>query len=223
MQTGKGLVNEIQLQEERAVHISCSPALIPAPGQYLLAQAESETDSPLPLSIFASGTTPKGFFVAAPTPAHWALGSQINLRGPLGRGFQIPNTAKKIALINLNNNLNSLLALLQQAISLNKEITLITQTKPETLPSEIEILSPENTSEAIRWADYVAASLDRNQISTFAEKVPTEAHIYTQLLINSEIPCAGLAECGVCAIRTRKSWLTTCKDGPVFNLSELLN
>jgi hypothetical protein len=44
------------------------------------------------------------------------------------------------------------------------------------------------------------------------------------------MPCAGLGECGICAINTstgsvhrlQKDYKLTCKDGPVFDLKMLL-
>jgi hypothetical protein len=43
-----------------------------------------------------------------------------------------------------------------------------------------------------------------------------------QVLIHTPMPCAGLAECGVCAVRDRHDWKMACKDGPVFIMKDLL-
>jgi len=43
-----------------------------------------------------------------------------------------------------------------------------------------------------------------------------------QVLVVTPMPCGGLAECGVCAFTTRRGWKMACKDGPVFDLSELI-
>jgi hypothetical protein len=36
------------------------------------------------------------------------------------------------------------------------------------------------------------------------------------------MPCAGLADCGVCAVELRRGWKLACKDGPVFDLRDIL-
>ncbi|HEY2981045.1 MAG TPA: hypothetical protein VGJ22_07690, partial [Anaerolineales bacterium] len=82
--------------------IICPPELIPAPGQYTLAQPGSlhaHADAPLPVSVFLAGPAPGGFLAAPPLPADWNPGATLRLRGPLGRGFSIPISARRIALI----------------------------------------------------------------------------------------------------------------------------
>ena len=44
----------------------------------------------------------------------------------------------------------------------------------------------------------------------------------TQVLIQTPIACGGLAECGVCAVQARRGWKMACKNGPVFELEELI-
>jgi hypothetical protein len=36
------------------------------------------------------------------------------------------------------------------------------------------------------------------------------------------MPCSALAECGVCSLRQRRGWKMICREGPVFELGELL-
>jgi hypothetical protein len=42
-----------------------------------------------------------------------------------------------------------------------------------------------------------------------------------QILIHTSMPCGGIAECGVCALRTEDDWKLICKEGPVFDLREI--
>ena len=76
---------------------SCPPNLIPSPGQYLLAGDGS--DSPLPVPLFHTDSAPQGFLAAAPVPDWWHPGLELSLRGPLGRGFTLPVSARKVGLI----------------------------------------------------------------------------------------------------------------------------
>ena len=44
----------------------------------------------------------------------------------------------------------------------------------------------------------------------------------SQVLVLTDMPCGGLAECGVCAVDLKRGWKLACMHGPVFALSELL-
>ena len=42
-----------------------------------------------------------------------------------------------------------------------------------------------------------------------------------QVLVRTDMPCRGIGECGLCAVRTTRGWQHACTDGPVFQLKEL--
>lgn len=221
MHVAKGLIDEIFIQDNRAAHITCPPILIPAPGQYLLAQAETETDSPLPLPVFSSGTSARGFYAAPPLPPTWRPGLELNLRGPLGHGYNLPASARKLALLELDSYNSGLFSLLEPALARNMEVTLVTAASHPSLPASIEILPPESLAEAARWADTVAASLARDHLPALKNQLPREAAAFTQVLVHTDMPCGALAECSVCAVHHARGWLLACKDGPVFPLEHI--
>jgi hypothetical protein len=89
--TGKGLIAELILQDGYSyARLTCPESLIPAPGQYLLAGDAS--DSALPVPIFYTDSAPEGFLALAADG--WKPGDELHLRGPLGRGFSLPSTAR---------------------------------------------------------------------------------------------------------------------------------
>src|SRR3972149_7391694 len=96
MKIGEGQLHEIYL--DSGARITCPPELIPAPGQYLLAHARG-SDSPLAVPIFFSDSAPNGFRSAPLVNSTWLPGTRLNLRGPLGHGFSISASARKVALI----------------------------------------------------------------------------------------------------------------------------
>ena len=68
MQLSRAKLVEILLEAGLAGgRFLCPPALIPAPGQYLLAHIPG-SDSPLPVPVFNVGPAPGGFIAAAPLP-----------------------------------------------------------------------------------------------------------------------------------------------------------
>ncbi len=221
MHLAKGLIDEIFIQGYRAAHVSCPPTLIPAPGQYLLAQADSDPGSPLPYPVFASEVTSRGFYAAAPLPPGWLPGTSLNLRGPLGHGFDLPASARKLALLEVDRHNAGLFGLLEPALKRSMEITIVTQSSYPDLPASIEILPAEGLAEAARWADLVAASLSREHLPALKQQLPRETLAYAQALIHTNMPCGALAECGICAVHHARGWLLACKDGPVFPLNQL--
>ncbi len=238
MHTGIGRIDETFIQAGHAARITCAPNLVPAPGQYLLAHALSEPDAPLPHSVFLAGSHPRGFYAAHPLPVAWTPGTELTLRGPLGRGFHLPASAQKIALAALGQNCSRLFALLEPALAQKAEITLLTDTPPEGLPPAIEILPLTALAETVRWADYLAIDAPRAAITALQDLFfPDSQQPYSgytlppplppvscaaEILIDTPLPCGGMAECGVCAIhRKERDWLV-CQEGPVFDLKALL-
>lgn len=221
MHTGIGRIDETYIQAGRAARITCAPNLVPAPGQYLLAHALSEPDAPLPHPIFMAASHPRGFYAAQPLPVAWTPGTQLSLRGPLGRGFHLPASARRVALAAFGGNCSRLFSLLEPALAQKAEITLLAETPPDGLPPAIEILPLAALDETVQWSDYLAIDIPRAFIATIQTRLE---HIHQnfisgcamEILVETPLPCGGVAECGVCAIHTQKGYRLACKEGPVF-------
>ncbi len=223
MQTGKGQVNElVLLYGLRNVRISCAEPMIPAPGQYLLASDGSDAPLSAPLSYTESAP---GGFIAAPAPDSWNPGMEIFLRGSLGNGFKLPATARKIVLVAFEPALTHLRALIPIALKQGASLVVVADFHTEDLPPEVEVQPLAALGEILTWADYAAFSVSRGALPSMMEllrklnqtAMPRDA----QVLIQTPVPCGGLAECGVCAVTTRAGWKMACKDGPVFDLREI--
>ncbi len=251
MHSGTGQIDETFIQAcpevrgiGRAARITCAPNLVPAPGQYLLAHAPSEPDSPLPHPVFLAASHSRGFYAAQPLPVSWTPGTRLTLRGPLGRGFRLPATSRRAALAAFGGNPSRLLALLEPALAQKAEITLLADTPPDGLPPAVEILPLTALADTITWADYLAIDAPRAALAAIQETLfpdspapysgytpnlaakpfPTAAFIgcATDILVETPLPCGGMAECGACAIPSRRGTLLACKDGPVFDLKSVL-
>ncbi len=221
MHTGKGRIDEIFIQDGRAGRISCPPALIPAPGQYLLAHADADWAAPLPHPVFKAGNAAGGFIACAPLPAHWTPGTELNLSGPLGRGFSLPAHAKKVALASFSSTCSRLLSLLEPALAQSAEITLLTDTPPENLPPSLEILPLAVLNETLAWADMLAIDLPSSKLFSLLRLCRDQFNqIETQILVETALPCGGMAECGACAIQIPGAYWLACKDGPVFQVKD---
>ena len=227
-----GKISElILLDGHPAARIECSPGLIPAPGQYLLAHAE-DSDAPVATAVFAARTLahPRqnggdGFVAAGPMPASWLPGTCLHLRGPIGRGFTVPASARRIALVAFDGSSSALLPLLDTAFQQDAAVTLVCEHAPEDLPLQVEIQPMSALIDSLQWADYVACESNRESLCSLKEKLarPLSWKLgLLQVLVRTPMPCGGLAECGVCAVKVRGGYRLACEDGPVFDFNDLL-
>jgi dihydroorotate dehydrogenase electron transfer subunit len=246
MHTGNGQVVELILEDGlQLVRLACPSNLIPSPGQYLLAGAGS--DSPLPVSLFYTDSAPQGgsmapwqHFIAAAHPSNaWIPGRELFLRGPLGRGFTVPSSCRKIGLIAFDASAARLNGLIRPALQREAAVVLVSASTPDHLPDEVEIQPMSALEDVVEWADYVACDVSRENISQMRERLKKMDQIMlgkaraakpsqsehgrngAQILIHTPVPCGGIAECGVCAVRLKSGWKLACVDGPVFDWSEL--
>jgi len=224
MYTGKGQVVELILENGlRHARISCAVKLIPAPGQYLLAGAASQADL-LPVSLFSTESTLKGFTACAPVPETWTPGTELTLRGPLGHGFALPPSAQKVALITYDDSPARLQGLLHVALKQGAAIVLVCDSSESQLPDDVEVQPLSALGEVLEWADYTAFDVARENLFELKQMIGGQTQMpaknEAQVLIHTMMPCGGVAECGVCAVTLKSNWKLTCKDGPVFDWGE---
>lgn len=202
----------------------CSPNLIPAPGQYLLAH-DPASPAPLPVPVFSAGSAPGGFLVAPPLPFTWRPGISLSLRGPLGHGFSLPDLARRVVLVALGETVARLNPLLEVALGQGASVVLVSDLGLTDLPPEVEIQPVAALAGVAKWADSMAFDLPRESLPGLREKLGLAAQpgvkCEAQVLVTTPMPCGGIAECGVCAVTVRRGWKMACKDGPVFNLVDL--
>ena len=208
-----------------AARITCPPTLIPAPGQYLLAH-DPASDDPLAVPVFSAGTAPDGFLASPPLPRAWSPGMTLSLRGPLGHGFVLPPTVRRVALAALDASPACLLALLAPALAQDASVSLVCDAPPDDLPDDVEIHPLAALSDICDWADFLALHLPRESLPGLRERLGHGKQLklprVAQALIVTPMPCGGLAECGVCCVNVKNGERLACKDGPVFDLADLL-
>jgi len=232
MHTGKGQILELILQDGlRLARIACPQNMIPAPGQYLLASDAS--DSPLPVPLYYTDSTPEGsamapwrhFISAPPLPETWMPGRQIFLRGPLGRGFAIPVSARKIALVAYDDAPLRFRGLIRPALKQVAAVVLVTDFAVDNLSDEVEAQPLSALQDVFAWADFAAFDVARVNLFELRERLKAmkqlPAACEAQILIRTAVPCGGVADCGVCGVNLKSSWQLACKDGPVFDLREI--
>jgi hypothetical protein len=227
MRTYPGQVIELQADHlgRPTVRIACPAAAIPAPGQYLKAYAPQVGSEVLPVILFAAETTSGGFRAVPPVPAVWLPGTVLNLCGPLGNGFRFEWNVHRLALAALGD-VSRLACLIPPALEQGMDVTLFTDMPALRLPASVEVSPLSALPEALAWADLLALDSPLERLSGLRsilglnpdQPLPCPA----QVLIATAMPCAGLADCGVCAVHTRRGWKLACQDGPVFSLNDLM-
>jgi hypothetical protein len=227
MSTGKGKVLELILRDGcRHVRIVCPPGLIPAPGQYLLAGDGS--DAPLPVPLFHTDSAPQGFTAIASVPDSWRPGLELHLHGPLGRGFALPSSARRIGLVAFDDKRSSparLRGLIQPALKQAAAVVLVCNSIPDSLPDDVEVQPLSVLQDIVEWADYLALDVARANLDQLRERLGKLKQLAAgkdaQVLVRTPVPCGGVADCGICAVNLKSDWKLACKDGPVFNWSEV--
>jgi len=224
MYTGKGQIVELILENGfRHARISCAGNLIPSPGQYLLAGTASQSDL-LPVSLFSTESTSESFIASAPIPENWTPGTELTLRGPLGRGFALPPSARKVALVAFDDSPARLQGLMRMALKQGAAVVLVCDLNESYVPDEVEVQPLSALGEVVAWADYVAFDVAREKLFDLKEMIGGQNQISikgeAQVLIRTAMPCGGVAECGVCAVTLKSGWKMACKDGPVFDWGE---
>ncbi len=232
--TGKISLIQIEPDGKRSAQFDCDPKVLPKAGQYLGAYNPNEQETVLGCSLFPMGL-PSSMEVApnvssvrlGPIPRTWHPGSTLELRGPLGHGFNLPPAVNSLGLIALGESAGRLLPLIPLALANNVDIAIFSDATLPPLPPVVEIRALEDLPEAIAWADFLAIDLPLENIPDLRKTLQLGPHDYlpcpAQVLVTTPMPCAGIAECGVCAVLGRKKgYSLTCKDGPVFNLNQLV-
>ncbi len=198
----------------------------PEAGQYLLASAPEDEAEPLPVTLFPSGWAGSDLLAAPPLPENWSAGMELWLRGPLGKGFSLPATARRVALAGLDECVFRLLPLVGQSLKQGADVALYCDsTVPLDLPLAVEVLPLSQLTGAPPWADYLALDLPYRRLGQLNALLGLEhdqrCPCVAEVLIYTPMPCGGQADCGVCAVRTSGGWRLACKDGPVFGLNIL--
>jgi len=231
--TGIIKVIEIDGNGEIAAKIDCPKTSTPTPGKYLLAYNPEEPDSAASQVLFPVGLTGglegNGPPLLGPVPPSWVPGTALHLRGPYGNGFQFPQNLRRLALAVIGGSSSRLLPLIPAALESGVDVTIFTAEHAFTsssLPAAVEINPLSALPEDLSWANLLAIDIPHDKLPELRQMLGLGPHDHppcqVQALIYTPMPCGALAECGACAVPTRrKGYKLACKDGPVFDLNQL--
>jgi hypothetical protein len=228
MNTFQGHVQEILLDEfgNKIAWLHCPDRAIPAPGRYVMAWQPYDLNAPLATPLFASSYRDSGFLAVADGDIPWEPGDLLQLRGPLGHGFKIPSSTRKLALGVFNSCVARLLPLIEDGLKKDVSIALFMDGPLPELSKEVEIHPLSVWQDALLWADFLTLELPLGMDLRSVLGLQNDLGYLGppgQVLYFAQMPCGGLADCGVCALGKGRNWKMVCKEGPVFNIGEILN
>jgi dihydroorotate dehydrogenase electron transfer subunit len=206
-------------------YIICPESAVPSAGQYLLAFDLDDPDAVLSIPLFAVEKSNHGFWSAPQIPVNWAPGTKLNLVGPLGHGFDLPRNIQRLGLVAMGETVSRLTPLVHLSVQTRAGMTLFTDLTIPMLPDALEVYPLASLKDSMDWPDFLALDMPLESLSELCATLGlTDGEILpcpTQVLVTTSMPCAGMAQCGACAVPVRRGWKLVCEDGPVFDLNML--
>lgn len=176
---------------------------------------------------------------------HWLskcqAGDEIDLLGPLGNGYSIHPDSHNLLLVAGGIGITPLVFLADEAVKRGLSVTLLCGTPtahrypPERLPPEIELVTVTEDGSAGRkglvtdllpdfvgWADQIFAcgpiAMYKSMAAQKQQLLKTKP---VQISLEVRMGC-GLGVCYGCTVKTKSGLRQVCKDGPIFNLDDIL-
>ena len=204
-----------------AVRLRAAPGAIPAPGQISLACRLGGED-PLRQMLVPIELHADGFTSFRPEGAHWLPGEEVDLLGPIGRGFSPPPDRARWLLAVFDLPPEVLSPLLTVGLARRVELAVWSEERGE-YPPQVEVLPA--MAPAIAWANYVALAVSSDGLVRLGadpelrDLRPLARAV--EVLFLPRMAC-GMGVCGACAIEGHPKHPRACSDGPVFRLEDVL-
>ncbi len=227
-------------------------ATVAKPGQFLTIRCGNGLILRRPFSIHRTvdGKLVSVFFKVVGKGTTWLSqrdsGEVLDLLGPLGNGFSLPESAQSLLLLAGGAGIAPLAFLAEWAVRQDKKVKLVigAQTSKylyptEYLPSNIEqVFVTEDGSygekgtitqflarhseKLVSQADYIYACgplAMYQEIENQRRKWQQKKSVQVSLEIR--MGC-GIGACYGCSIMTRKGMRQVCKDGPIFEIDDII-
>jgi len=224
-------------------------AALARPGQYVMVRCGDGQDMPLrrPLSVHRISADGRVAFLFAVVGrgTEWLAqrreGDSLDLFGPLGNGFELYPSSQNLLLVAGGIGIAPLIALAEHAVTAGKSVTLLIGDRTSSriypdhlLPSGIKpVIATEDGSsgtkgmatdlltQSITGADQVFACGPLPMYRRMAEMSGQLGGKGVQVLLEVVLGC-GVGACLSCTVETKHGQKLVCKDGPVFELSEIV-
>jgi len=227
------------------------------PGQFVMVRCGEECTLPRPFSIHQVNNSNIALFFAVWEDGKgtgWLsqrhVGNTVELFGPLGNGFSIYPTSRKLLLVAGGIGIAPLYFLAEQARGHGYSVKLLRGASGESKPSgkpnppqhypkelltrgiEVETITSSQDGQTgmvlellrpkvIDWADQVFACGPTSMCRSIAAQNQLLKGKPVQISLEVRMGC-GLGVCYGCTLKTKRGLKQVCKDGPVFDLEDIL-
>jgi len=221
------------------------------PGQFVMVRCGEETLLRRPLSIHQLTNKSRKaklafLFTVVGKGTYWLsqrqAGSNIDLLGSLGSGFSIHPASHNLLLVAGGIGIAPLCFLAQEALNQGCSVRLLlgastaSQLYPKHfLPAEAELIMATEDGTAgkkgmitdllpdfVGWADQIFACGPTSMYRVMAEQKQRLLKAKSpQISLEVRMGC-GLGVCYGCTVKTKGGLKQVCKDGPVFDLEDIL-
>jgi len=216
------------------------------PGQFVMVRCGGETTLPRPFSVHQVHGDHLSLFYAVREGGRgtgWLAGQKakasVTIFGPLGNGFTIHPTARNLLLVAGGTGVAPLYYLAQHALQKEYKVTFLYGTVDKNrypFAQEIEVVATTEDG-SVGEKGLVTDLLPR--FAKQADQVfacgpmPMYRDIYNrqrelklegrpvQISLEVRMGC-GVGVCYGCTVKTKGGLKQTCKDGPIFDLNEIL-
>ena len=214
------------------ITVSCGPDLL-LRRPLSIHRVESQTRISVLLAVVGSGTK---------WLSQREKGQKVDLLGPLGNGFSIRPTSKKLLLVAGGIGIAPLAYLAQEAVRSGKIVKLLLGARNSNCLYPINLLAEgtdtlittEDGSQGekgkvtdilpkyVDWADQIFACGPLAMYQSISKQGKRwQSPKPVQVSLEVTIGC-GVGACFGCSLRTTKGMKRVCRDGPVFNLDEVM-
>ena len=221
------------------------------PGQFLTIRCGDELILRRPFSIHRTADRHLVFifFKVVGKGTHWLStqkrGDTLDVLGPLGNGFSLPASANELLLLAGGTGIAPVVFLAQEALNREKRVTLVVGAQTaeylypkEHLPQGMECIFVTDDGsygergtitqfltrhdELVSRADEVYACGPLAMYQEIEKQRQTWYYKKTvQVSLEIRMGC-GIGACYGCSIMTKRGMRQVCKDGPVFEIDDII-
>ena len=223
------------------LELDCSPLGQPGrAGQFLMVRAPGEPAGMLRHpAFFSRGGNRAQLLIPPVDPLHLPLSallpqSSLDVLGPLGQPYLLSAGARRLLLLAFAEPVAPIVAISHWAewqgvatavIIGGEQWQPLVSLLPESAECGVAGLNSSALEQALLWADQVVASLPPALFGALAALTSRLrlrlAPGFVKVIVARDYLC-GLGACGSCALPVPGQHLLSCRDGPLFDLRELL-
>jgi dihydroorotate dehydrogenase electron transfer subunit len=165
-------------------------------------------------------------------------GAILDILGPLGHGWTLRPTTRNALLIGEERSLSALTLLAQVALEQDIAVTFINQSQTLEASYPPALLSPEveyhvvteaqdkhlisTLTPMLSWADATYTSVSHEtSLALYTQFERLRGKGFAQGAITRPLVC-GTGVCFACSVETRTGQRLVCRDGPVFDLRDIV-